>query len=316
MVDLFQNRKLINRFHLLNLKDLFRLKKQCAHTDPVEFPEVSPSILARDFKGYRELETMFSCTGMVTVGPIPMVLGEYENRCCYGHRFGEFRGLMEFMIYIRRPDHLLEKPTRHSCFLSKGQLREHIESIFSILPSDFIKKFEILEVEEDITWAVYFKAEGENLYYRILLTWIRMAYEFPYSLILTDAFRLRSYEKFKGLSDLNRFRIASLCYPHDTNYLWREDQTMTHYGKLMNNSTLVEEINQYLNDEVREHTYLSDVFDKETYSPSKLVKISSESNLKSIRYWMSDEVFLVERLKYHRSNLKEILSKTPDIYEQ
>jgi hypothetical protein len=177
----------------------------------------------------------------------------HHESACYSSNFPRFKGLQKYKIWMYRDDEGISRMnSRNNVFLSLGELVEHIEYLKNLLPEGVIGDYEIEETEtngyNDDSDGVKAKAyllsisiDGPNIYHKFALTWIRFAYELPYSLIILDANRLSEEEEFKHLGKLNLFNLCSSGYGQGEMY-WRSDMSMGHFSKMMTDKELLEKM--------------------------------------------------------------------------
>lgn len=89
----------------------------------------------------------------------------------------------------------------NNCLLTVEQLVEHINEIKKIY------KFEHTLFEEEDCYKLHMELDAPRMYHKVILSWIRYAYEFPFNVTIYEAFKLREVYGFKQLSLLNLFNI-------------------------------------------------------------------------------------------------------------
>jgi len=108
-----------------------------------------------------------------------------------------------------------ERHKSNACLFTKKELKRHLQQAQAIYPFTF-------RIEEKKDWNGYKvfivildikKVPGT--FHKYILTWLRYMYEFPYNVILLDAYKLkkeRSY-KFTSMSDMFNIVLSHFCAP-------------------------------------------------------------------------------------------------------
>ena len=101
-----------------------------------------------------------------------------------------------------------EDNDNNNCLLTTEQLVEHINEIKKI------KSFEHeLEKHED-KYVLKFTLDAPRIYHKIILSWLRYSYEWPFNMALYETFKLKDTYGFKRENLFNLFNIigASMGY--------------------------------------------------------------------------------------------------------
>lgn len=96
----------------------------------------------------------------------------------------------------------------NNCLLTTEQLVEHINEIKKI------KSFEHeLEKHED-KYVLKFTLDAPRIYHKIILSWLRYSYEWPFNMALYEAFKIKDLYGFKRENLFNLFNVvgASMGY--------------------------------------------------------------------------------------------------------
>lgn len=150
------------------------------------------------------LHTEYSCTGDYKR---PM-----ESNVCFAKVFRELGGSQKKSIkYVIRIYSGLcaakKKSWNNACFLSRRELRNHIDQLKGIIP---FKAKIISKKEGDLNFfEVILEIDNiKGIYHKFILTWIRYAYEFPYNMFLMEACKLRKVKPFMFDSIANLFNLV------------------------------------------------------------------------------------------------------------
>lgn len=96
----------------------------------------------------------------------------------------------------------------NNCFLTTEQLEEHINTIKKV------KNFKHTLEQEENKYILTFTLDAPRVYHKIILSWLRYTYEFPFNMAIYDAFKLKDVYGFKRVSLFNLFNLigGSLNY--------------------------------------------------------------------------------------------------------
>lgn len=209
--------------------------------------------------------------------------GGEERICsaCYGSNFPVFHGNQRYEIWMYHSGDGFKEGCRTDTFLGKEEIVNHVEYIRDLLPSGTVTDIKV-EDDNDEGGARKYKlslqVHGENIYHKLVLNWIRYAYELPYSLILKDVLRMEEKGDFKELGRLNKFILASSAWTDDSEYYWRGDMSFGHYTDLMTEERLLEKLREVSeNDE----QYLVDVFGKEHFIGENVMSLPKDDLLET-----------------------------------
>lgn len=90
----------------------------------------------------------------------------------------------------------------NNCLLTEEQLITHIEE------AKKFRNFEYSLSKKDNKYILNFKLNGPRMYHKVILSWIRYAYEFPFNVALYEAFKLKNTKGFKRESLFNLFNLV------------------------------------------------------------------------------------------------------------
>lgn len=150
--------------------------------------------------------TEYSCKGDVNK---PM-----GGEACFGAVFRSNLDVMKntYEIHVYKGVQLLAKNQDNACFLELPQIYKHINILKNILNFKYkIKE----EINKDLIpyYNVFFTYEGSMLEHRLILTWIRYLYEFPYNMYLRDIVKLKQINEFSKINPINLFMYLSCSRP-------------------------------------------------------------------------------------------------------
>lgn len=102
----------------------------------------------------------------------------------------------------------------NACLLSKKEIRNHLKQAQRIYPFIFSigSKTEGKYKAYEVTLEVKGVPSG---FHKYILTWLRYLYEFPYNVMLLDAYRLKKDPIFRFHSIANIFNLVLGCYSEE-----------------------------------------------------------------------------------------------------
>lgn len=229
---------------------------------------------------------------------------------CYSTNFVRFRGHQYYVIEMYHSLAGYRNSVRNNTFLDMGGLIDHIQWIKDFLPEGIVGDFTVSDNAEDNIYRVTLNITGANIYHRLVLNWIRYAYELPYSLILMDTYRLNDVEEFKDLNRINKFILCSSIYGEKSTYYWRTDMSFGHFTRLQSTEETLKKLettshnipesegyhyNQTLNDHV---------FNEILPNGSNDLKLLDyDEDLLDTERWVDGKDFL-KRLELYKYNFK------------
>lgn len=225
--------------------------------------------------------------------------GERRQSACFGCNFPMFTGNQKYEIWMYNSGDGFKAGCRTNTFLSKEEIVNHLEYIRDLLPEGTVTDIQIEDDNDEggsRKYKLSLQVHGRNIYHKLVLNWIRYAYELPYSLILKDVLRMEERGDFKELGRLNKFILASSAWTDDSEYYWREDMSFGHYTNLMPESKLLERLKE---ESEREEQYLEDVFGEPQHQLE--VKSISEDDLLEIDNWIEGNNY-GNRIECYKTN--------------
>lgn len=157
---------------------------------------------------YLGYHTVFSCDGDVNV--------KMNSYACFAPAFKYLGNIkkssVHYIIKIYKGTALQRRNLSNMCFFDRKHIKNHInqlKDLFSIESKVYDgvdTEFPYFVVELDIKNA-------SGLCHKYALTWVRYLYEYPYNMILGDAYRLKEDPLFRFESIANLFNLISRCVP-------------------------------------------------------------------------------------------------------
>ena len=238
-----------------------------------------------DFK-YLEFWTYYS-----SEGDIEKNLG---REWCFSTIFdGDSWMCNSYELYIYRYGY--KKGRDNNCLITKRQLIQHLNEI-----KNFYKEFEYELTPISKGYKLNFTLDCALIWHKIILSWIRYSYEFPFNIAIYEAFKVKKLKPFKEETMLNLFNLIGAtmnCTRHGTAihaigefYNFKE---LISYGKFIDltKDTLEEDIYgkiNYIIPRVKDGNF-------------NLIKPNLNYRINHTDYWKNKEYFK-ERLTLYINN--------------
>lgn len=199
-------------------------------------------------------------------------------------------------------DWLNKKRQNNACLVDRAGIVRHLK----VLQLVFKFSYHIKEKEDHFVLIITF--EGDIIYHKYLLSWIRYLYEYPFNVFLVDAYKLKEIPGFKFESIINLFNLvgatSGICQHGTSIHAIGE----TNWFKAL---MTTKEIQAKLKELEGGITNINDIFPVVyakkywVYNKVKGIKVLKEDNnsLHSSDYWDSIEEFN-KRLKLYKKNYK------------
>ena len=223
----------------------------------------------KEFK-FLEYHTEYSCEGD---------LNRYmATRACFSDVFK----------YVHSDDHVkykiilykgveLSKNNHQSnaCLFSKKEIRNHLTLLKSLYPFHY-KVLDCKEKGEYDKIKVFLELNNvPPTFHKYILTWLRYTYEYPYNVILKDAYTLKKDPIFRFESISNLFNLVLGCFCDDIRGIHQIPENCVSVPmKLAEVRKKIQEV-QYL------HDIYQELKDKEDTIPTKIGEYSTTD----IEYW-------------------------------
>lgn len=229
------------------------------------------------------------CTRYRSVGSVDHNM---RNAACFGDIFGgpeRQKNTYVIEIYFNK----YEDEDNNNCHLTTEQLVEFINEIKKVIYFDHS-----LEKHED-KYVLKFILNASKIYHKLVLTWIRYSYEFPYNMVVEECFKLKDVYGFKRITFFNLFNVIgpSLNYSEhgtDIHAIGR----FYHFKKIMSYKDISNKIKQGF----RTVNELVDYVNKPP-KPFELITLPKRVKITDSKYWDNEQEFK-KRIKVYRRNYK------------
>lgn len=250
----------------------------------------------REFS-YLDFKTEYSCKGFFDT---PLLKGT-----CFNIAFNKLSHLKhtineqyEIILY-RSLDYLRRTHYSNYCVLSKRQLSKHLQQARDIFQFDFkINNIKVYDISAFKVTLILNK-KCPLLFHKYLLTWLRYTYEFPFNVLLLDAYKLKKESRFRYTSIVNLFNVIltgfrqSSCVHSITqagvNCRLKKSQIRTQLTKIEK---------------------LNDLYKVLTFNYQTFPKSVQNKGIEDIEYWEDNDIY--ERFRkpiYIKTYLKTLKEK-------
>ena len=203
-------------------------------------------------------------------------------RACFRSAFDNVRNNSDIKYKIRLyPGIALCKNhnVSNACLFSKQEIRNHLLQLKDLFPFSYRVLDEMKEGNKIIVIHLHLK-DVPATFHKYILTWIRYLYEYPYNVILKDAYLLREDLglRFQSMSFL--FNIVSSCqwvYVGEGHSI-RENHLHTPITK------------SELKERIKEVRFLDDIYEDMNMNRDRLPETIGKFSCNDVEYW-SEELF-------------------------
>ena len=194
------------------------------------------------------------------------------------------------------------KNKANSCLFTRKQISNHLKQAQRIYPFNF----RITEVTNWRKGYNVFKVHLELIqvpgtFHKYLLTWLRYMYEYPYNVILHDAYKLKKEPCFRFTSMSNLFNLVLGCFnenPRDIHQIAKNQVSKT---------MLKRDIRRKLQN-IR---MLNNIYDKlkNKVNNNQIPDEDGDLTTSDFEFWESDDIFERRRKPIYMNVYKEIIKK-------
>ena len=210
--------------------------------------------------------------------------------------YGEDHQTNDYVIYIYKNG--FEQNRDNNCIISKEQLIEFIDEI-----NKFYKfNYDLKSIKDG--YKLEFTLDAPLIYHKVILSWIRYSYEYPFNVAVYELFKVRNEKGFKRLTMLNLFNLIGStmnCSKHGTSihaigrfYDWKKLISYKDFKKTMDDFN-----KNYPNTQINE---IINVVKYDNFSP---ITLPIDKRINHTDYW-EDEKEYKKRLTLYRKNLKTL----------
>lgn len=251
----------------------------------------------KDFQ-FLDYHTEYSCKGTFEK--------EMDVEACFSFVFNktdEENVSEEYeVILYKGTDFSREKHNSNSCLFTKKQIRNHLRQAQGIYPFDF-------HITEAAKWRGSYNVFKVHLkltnvpgtFHKYLLTWLRYMYEYPYNVILYDAYKLKKDPCFRFTSMSDLFNLVLGCF--------NENPAAIH--QIAENQVSKTMLKRDIREKLQNIQILNNIYVK-LKNKVKINQIpNGDGNLTTtdFEFWESDDIFERRRKPVYMNVYKEIIKK-------
>lgn len=235
------------------------------------------------------------CTKYSSEGDCNVNLGKHA---CFGRIFdGERHQKNLYKLHVYYRGHLQNND--NNCLLDEEQIKQYINEINKFF------KFEYTLKNSKTGFTLVFTIDAPIVYHKIVLSWLRYLYEFPYNVTLYELFKVKEEKGFKRLTILNLFNLIGStmnCTKHGT--FIHSIGVFSHWKKLITYKDFKKRIEQERGR--RAHCPINSIIPIiEDDKDFKVLELPIEKRINHTNYW-EDEQEYKKRLRLYRKNLKTL----------
>lgn len=232
---------------------------------------------------YLDYCTEYSCKGSIKS---PM-----EKHACFGGVFNNIRNGMHNIYTIILHCDLVYPAKYHKsnfCLLDIARVKKHLRLLKSLFPI----KFRVINLNPSTIKVILEISGVKAACHKYALTWLRYTYEYPYNVLLKDAYELKNDPTFRFESIANLF---NLCLGSFCEYTRPVHQTLDDWG-------VPERISlKLLKERIEGIDELNEIYQK-IRKKSMIPDTINGFSANDIEYW---ETGFEERKKVYLSNYKK-----------
>ena len=201
-----------------------------------------------------------------------------EARACFGYVFSGVKNnssvKYQIVLYMGTK-YSAEQHKSNACIFTKQEVRNHLKLLKSLYPLQYsVRDYRDKNGYKRILVTLNIENTPAT-FHKYALTWLRYLYEFPYNVLLRDAYTLKKERTFRFESIANLFNLTLSCYcrnPRDIHQI--PSNTIIQRLKLADIKRRIKQVNLL-------HDIYEDGDEKTLQIPKKIQDFSVED----IEYW-------------------------------
>lgn len=225
---------------------------------------------------------------------------DYIDNACFAEYFRVLKDEQDYSnivkVYIGKEPGFGSERVNHTLLFNENEILQHVNVLTELIPnlrfSVTSGKLPIFGKNHDC-YVISLDISGKKIIHKFVLTWVRYLYEYPYNIILKEAYRLQNYDKpFSKYSIFNLYMLCSTAFPEMPGM----GHSFNHSGYFLSNKTIKERLSMCKN--------LNDIYTPvsyEAYDTYKL-KFSSEIPYHDTDYWDDRDNF-IKRIPHYKKVL-------------
>jgi hypothetical protein len=247
----------------------------------------------KDFQ-YLDYHTEYSCKGDFEK--------QMKREYCFSLAFNKTNRdsvSEEYIIILYKGIEFCKKThNSNACLFTKQQIRNHLKQAQEIYPF----KYRVTEISNWKNRGTVFRVhltlkDVPGTFHKYILTWLRYMYEYPYNVLLCDAYKLKTEKCFRYSSISNLFNLVLGSYCRNPRSI--HQITENNISKKMSKKELQVKLKN-----VRE---LNDIYLKLGDKKSTIPGEALGKTISDIEYWKNNEIFNTYRKPVYMKVYKETL---------
>lgn len=225
----------------------------------------------KEFK-YLDYWTEYSCEGAI--------VKKMGREACFGYVFNHIGAgySVKYRIILYSGIEFSKREYQsNACLFTKREIRRHLLLLKSLYPfhyrvsdykADDKVKYDRIEVFLELN-------DVPPTFHKYILTWLRYTYEYPYNVILKDAYALKKDPTFRFESISNLFNLVIGCFcsnPRDIHQIPRNQISVP--MKLAEVRNRIQEVN-----------HLNDIYKKLKAKKDTIPETIGKYGVRDIEYW-------------------------------
>lgn len=257
---------------------------------------------------YLDYHTEYSCEGDI--------YHSLEANACFSYVFKNSYSdnmSVDYSVILYKDTKLADEYHKsNACFLTKNQLENHLKQAQILYPFKFAVHdlTNYHQVDDDYNncdecWNVYkvdLKLENvPGTFHKYLLTWLRYTYEFPYNVLLLDAYKLKNEDCFRFTSIANIFNLVLGCYC---------DKELNGLHQVPEDNALVEFLKtKDLREKLSDIRKLNTIYKALKYKREMIPESINNLSIRDIEYWNDNKLYEEFRKPIYLKTYKDIYKK-------
>lgn len=202
------------------------------------------------------------------------------NYACFSDVFNKIKDnkSVHYEIIMHKGiEYAKENGRSNACLFTKQEVKNHI----SILSTIFPLNIKVIEKAKTFTVILDIK-DVPGTFHKYALTWTRYLYEYPYNVLLKDAYMLKKNEKvFMFESIANLFNLAISCFCDDPRDI----------HQIPNNRITEPLTKKELREQIKKMNCLNDLYKVLNYKDLKIPEQVGDFGTEDIEYWSDPKIF-------------------------
>lgn len=220
----------------------------------------------------------------------------FIDQACFSMFFDsdDIKKVGNYKVYLVKDIEFGNRCNRnHYLLFDEEEIREHMLQLQKIIPTlkfDIVSEKVCIEHATRDCYTIVFSVEDDcTLVHKYALTWVRYLYEFPYNIILKEAYKLKftCHSPFNRQSISNLYMLCSTAFPFCPGI----GHSVNSSGYFIPNSVIKKKLHKC--------NYLNDIYKAVRWHKRDNLQLDLTSeDCKSTEFW-NDSIKFQERLPHY-----------------